>query len=252
MRGRRVRLLRGGIGRPLLFLHDTFCLTWLPVHDQLAARYEVFLPVHPGCAGSEDGFENFADVEDLVFHYLDLCQTLRLERPVLMGASLGGWIAAEWTVRYGSQLKSLILVDALGLRLPDAPAADILSLDPASAREIVFANPASALAEEILPDTPNPETLVATIKARQSLARFGWQFPDNPKLSRYLYRVRIPTLIIWGECDGVVPAAHARAYHEGIGNSELVMVPDSGHLPHVEQPETCAKAVLDFLHNRDP
>ena len=105
VRGRKVRLFRGGEGPPLLFLHDTFCPLWLPIHQILAEHYEVFVPLHPGCAGSEDGFGQFEEMEDVIFHYLDVCDTLHLDHPVVVGASFGGWIAAEWAIRYSGTLK---------------------------------------------------------------------------------------------------------------------------------------------------
>ena len=81
VRGRNVRLYRGGGGPPLLFLHDPFCPSWLPLHEKLAASHEVFVPIHPGFAGSEDHFEEFEEMEDLVFHYLDFCEGRGLQRP---------------------------------------------------------------------------------------------------------------------------------------------------------------------------
>ena len=132
IRGRNVRLYRGGAGPRLLFLHDSFCPTWLPLHEQLAPHHEVLVPIHPGFAGSEDNFDDFEEIEDLIFHYRDLCETLGLDRPALAGASFGGWLAAEWALRYPDTLSSLMLIDPLGLRVADAPAADILSLDPAA------------------------------------------------------------------------------------------------------------------------
>ena len=126
-------------------------------YTKLAAELEVFVPLHPGCAGSEDGFGQFEEMEDVVFHYLDLCETLHLDHPVVVGASFGGWIAAEWAIRYSGTLKSLVLIDALGLRVPEAPAPDILSLDPAASRQAIFADPSSALALEVIPETPKPE-----------------------------------------------------------------------------------------------
>jgi pimeloyl-ACP methyl ester carboxylesterase len=245
VRGRRIRVLRGGSGPALLYLHDTFCYTWYPVHDRLAQRYEVIFPLHPGCAGSE-GLEDIDSMEDLLFHYLDVCETLQLHRPVLLGASLGGWLAAEWAVRYADRLGGLILVDALGLRVPEAPATDILRLDAAQTRAAVFATPTSDLAHAVVPDTPSPEALPAFLQARQTLARFAWQFPDNPKLARYLYRVRLPTLIVWGQNDGVVSPAHGQAYRDGIAGAELVIIPACGHLPQVEQPEAFLQAVWPY------
>jgi pimeloyl-ACP methyl ester carboxylesterase len=250
VRGRNIRLYRGGAGTPLLFLHDTFCPRWLPIHENLSAHFEVFVPLHPGCAGSEESFGQFDEMEDVVFHYLDLCETLRLDHPSLIGASFGGWIAAEWAVRYSGTLDKLILIDALGLRLSDAPAADILSLDPVASRQAIFANPSSNLALEVIPDTPKAEELVNVLLARQALARFAWQFPDNPRLQRYLYRVQIPTLIVWGEADRIVPVAHGKAYHDGIVHSELVVLPNSSHLPHVETPGACAEIIVNFLRKK--
>ena len=248
VRGLNTRLYRGGEGPPLLFLHDPFCPAWLPLHEKLAAFHEVFVPIHPGFAGSEDHFDEFEEMEDLIFHYLDFCEVCGLDRPVLAGASFGGWIAAEWAIRYGGTLKGLVLVDALGLRVPEAPAPDILSLDPAASRQVIFADSSSALALEVIPETPKPEEVVSVLLARQTLARFAWQFPDNPRLRRYLYRVKAPTLILWGERDGFVSVAHGKAYHEGIAGSQLVILPNSGHLPHVESTETCAQMILKFLN----
>jgi pimeloyl-ACP methyl ester carboxylesterase len=222
--GRNIRLFRGGAGPRLLFLHDSFSPSWLPIHEKLAAEFEVLVPIHPGFVGSEESFDKFEEMEDLIFHYLDFCEARGLQRPALAGASFGGWIAAEWAVRYSHTLEKLILIDALGLRLPEAPAADILSLDAAAMRQTLFCDPASSLALETIPDMPKADAIVSTILARRALARFGWQFPDNPRLIRYLYRVKVPTMILWGERDDFVPVAHAQAYHEAIGGSELVVV----------------------------
>jgi pimeloyl-ACP methyl ester carboxylesterase len=249
VRGRNTRLYRGGAGPQLLFLHDSFCPSWLPIHERLAAKFEVLVPVHPGFFGSEDGFEEFEEMEDLVFHYLDLCGALGLNRPTLAGASFGGWIAAEWAMRYSDSLSKLILIDALGLRVDDVPAADILSLDAGAMRQAIFANPTAAVAMETIPDTPKADDIAGAILARRALARFAWQFPDNPRLRRYLYRIGVPTLILWGERDGFVPIAHGQAYHEGIAGSELVVVPKAGHLPYVEAPDACVKVMSDFLRN---
>jgi pimeloyl-ACP methyl ester carboxylesterase len=246
VRHRRIRLLRGGTGPSLLYLHDTFCTTWRPVHDRLAQHYEVIFPIHPGCAGSEGG-EDIDSMDDLLFHYLDVCETLHLDKPVLLGTSLGGWLAAEWAVRYADSLAGVILVDALGLRLPEAPAVDILRLDAAQTRAVVFADPTSEVAHELVPEAPSAEALAAMLQARQTLARFAWQFPDNPKLSRYLYRVRLRTLIIWGQNDGFVSPAHGQGYQRGIAGATLVVIPACGHLPHVEQPEAFLQAVEGYV-----
>lgn len=246
VRERRIRLMRAGTGQPLLYLHDTFHVAWMPVHTALAEHYDVIYPVHPGCAGSGD-LDDLEDMSDLVFHYLDVCATLGVQRPIVLGASLGGWLAAEWAVRYPEGLRALILVDALGVRVPTAPATDVLRLDPAQLRRALFAEPQAALAQTLIPDVPEPDALEAQLRARQTLARFAWQFPDNPKLGRYLHRIKTPTLLVWGAHDGVVPVAHAQAYLRGIAGAELVVLPQCGHLPLAEQPEACATTIRHYL-----
>jgi pimeloyl-ACP methyl ester carboxylesterase len=248
VRGQQVRLLSGGSGIPLLYLHDTFTVgeIWSDVHERLAADYDVIVPIHPGCEGSDAN--EIDTMDDLIFHYLDVCEALQLNRPIVWGASLGGWIAVEWAVRYSHLLRGVILLDALGLRVPDAPTADILRLDAVQTRTHLFADPGAALAHQLIPDVPSVELLPAILKARQTLAHFAWQFPDNPKLSRYLYRVTIPTLIIWGEQDAFIPSAHGFAFHNAIVGSEFVQLPQCGHLPHAEKPDACLDAITAFLN----
>jgi pimeloyl-ACP methyl ester carboxylesterase len=249
VRGRDIQIWRAGAGQPLLFLHDAWTYRWLPIHDHLAAHYEVVLPIHPGFAGSS-GFEEMDRIEDLVFHYLDLIEVVGLERPILMGTSLGGWIASEFAIRYAAGLRALILVDPLGLRLEAAPSIDLFMLDPAQTRAALFGDAAAPLAHELVPDTPPQASIEAMLKARQVFARLAWQFADNPKLAGYLYRIKCPTLIIWGEADGAVPVAHGRVYQAEVASARLVVLPASGHLPHVEQPAAVANAVLEYLERR--
>jgi pimeloyl-ACP methyl ester carboxylesterase len=249
VRGRDIQIWRGGAGHPLLFLHDPWTYHWLPIHDRLTARYDVVLPIHPGFAGSS-GFEELDRMEDLVFHYLDLIAVLGLEQPILMGTSLGGWIAAEFAIRYAAMLRALILVDPLGLRVPGVSTTDVFQLDPGQLRAALFADATAPLAHELVPDTPPPESIVAMLKARQVFARFAWQFPDNPKLASYLYRVKCPTLIVWGERDGVVPVTHGHVLQAEVGGAAFTVLASCGHLPHVEQPQALANTVLQYLEQR--
>lgn len=249
VRGRDIQIWRGGAGHPLLFLHDPWTYHWLPIHDHLTARYDVLLPIHPGFAGSS-GFEELDRMEDLVFHYLDLIEVLGLEQPILMGTSLGGWIAAEFAIRYAAMLRALILVDPLGLRVPGVSTTDVFQLDPTQLRAALFADATAPLAHELVPDTPPPESIEAMLKARQVFARFAWQFPDNPKLASYLYRVKCPTLIVWGERDGVVPVTHGHVYQAEVSEAAFTVLASCGHLPHVEQPQALANTVLQYLEQR--
>ena len=131
---------------------------------------------------------------------------------MVAGALSGGWIAAEWAMRHNNTLRALILIDALGLRVAGAPTPDILSLDAAASRLAIFADPGPRLWHwKLFRDTPKPEEVVSVLFGPADPARFAWQFPDNPRLLRYLYRIEAPTLILWGEHDGFVSTAHGES-----------------------------------------
>ena len=144
---------------------------------------------------------------------------------------------------------ALSSIAQLGLRLSSAPFADVLGLDGPTLRRTLFAEANSLLALQTVSDNPSVEAIVPTILGRRALARFAWQFPDDPRLLRYLYRARLPALILWGERDDCVPIMHGHAFHHGIANSEFAVIADAGHLPHLETPEECANLVLHLCAN---
>jgi pimeloyl-ACP methyl ester carboxylesterase len=117
--GRRVQLFEGGAGPSLLYLHGADTFWWMPVHDLLARRHRVVLPVHPGFGASE-GLETIETMEDLVFHTLDVLDALGLDRVDVVGLSLGGWLGAELALRHPRRVDRLVLVDAAGVRAPGA------------------------------------------------------------------------------------------------------------------------------------
>jgi pimeloyl-ACP methyl ester carboxylesterase len=143
--GRATRIERSGRGRPLLWLHDTRGNRWTRGHDALARQHEVIAPSLPGFDDSTT-LERIDRPEDVVFWLLDLWDALSLERPVLLGCGLGGWIAAEFAARYPERLGRLMLVDAYGLQVDGALAADEFALTAPMLRPLVFARPQASLA----------------------------------------------------------------------------------------------------------
>src|SRR3979409_1713455 len=113
--GATVRLLRGGSGTPVVFLHGAGGRTgWMRFLEELSQRFAVYAPEHPGFGQSDDP-PWLDSVGDLAYFYLDFLKALGLERVHLMGTSLGGWIAAEMAVRDTARLASLTLVGAVGI-----------------------------------------------------------------------------------------------------------------------------------------
>ena len=248
VRGTSIQLFSGGSGEPLLYLHSAGGeVSWLPFFEQLARHYRVYVPAHPGF-GQSEGLDKIDGMEDLVFHYTDLMDELGLVQPYVVGLSLGAWLAAELAVRYSQRVRKLALVSAVGLRVPGHPIADIFAANPAETRRLLFADPDSSLAKTFIPEDPSPEVLSNVLKARAATARVGWNpYLCNPKLRERLYRVQVPTLIVWGEADRLVPRAHGDAYRDGIAGSQLVSIPDCGHAPPFEKPQETVAALMQFF-----
>jgi pimeloyl-ACP methyl ester carboxylesterase len=244
--GRATRLASAGQGAPLLWLHDSLGNRWSPGHARLADSCRVLAPSLPGF---EDG-EALAGIdqpEDVVFWLLDLLDELQLSRPAVLGCGLGGWMAAELAVRYPERLGALVLVDAYGLRVADALPEDEFALPTPRLREVVFAEPEGGVAQAWLPDAEPPERLERALLARVASARLAWQFPYSPKLRGRLGRARVPSLVLWGERDRLVPPSHAQAYAEGLPDARAVVLPEVGHYPYAEAPEPFAAEVSRFL-----
>ncbi|HLH21575.1 MAG TPA: alpha/beta fold hydrolase [Chloroflexota bacterium] len=243
VRGTRVQLQTEGEGPPLVFLHGAGGGAWLPGLTQLAERFRVYAPVHPGFGQSDDR-PDWDQLDDYVFHYLDFLDTLGLDRVHLAGASLGGWLAATFAVSHAHRLRTLTLLDAAGLWLDEAPMADLFLLPPEELAKLMWHDPSRAPT----PPPPTPETMLMQAKASTTVARLAWKpFFHNPKLPGRLGRINVPTLILWGASDRLIPIEHGRRYQELIPGAELIVIPEAGHSILREQPERGAQAIIDFI-----
>jgi pimeloyl-ACP methyl ester carboxylesterase len=244
--GRPTRMTESGSGRAVLWLHDSPGNRWTAGHDALAQRCHVFAPSLPGFDDSTT-LGRIDGPEDVVFWLLDLLDALALKEPTLLGCGLGGWMAAEFAVRYPERLRRLVLIDACGLQVEGALAEDEFALMPPMLRPLLFNDPDGPLARTWLPDAEPPERAEAALHARVAAARLAWQFPYSPKLRERLARARVPALVLWGARDRLVPPAHADAFARSLPDARLVMLPDAAHYPYLEEPDRFAKEVARFL-----
>lgn len=246
----RVHLFRGGSGEPVLFLHAAGGAgTWPEFHVRLARRFDVIAPDHPGF-GQSDEFPDAEGVDDLVYHYLDVLDALGLESAHVVGASFGGWIAAELAVAAPHRVRSLVLLSAAGLRLPDHPVTDLFLTPPAKLPEILFHSPPPAPPGGVgqAPSGPDLDAILAAYREATSLARFSWvPYLSNPKLERRLGRITSPALVIAPDDDRLIPVAHARRYAERIPGARYAEVTDCGHAMHFEKPAECADLTAAFI-----
>jgi pimeloyl-ACP methyl ester carboxylesterase len=242
----RVRLFRGGAGEPVLFLHAAGGAgAWLDFHRLLAGSFDVIAPDHPGFGGSGD-FPDVTAVDDLVFHYLDVLDALGLQRPHVVGASFGGWIAAELAVAAPHRIASLVLLSPAGLRLPDHPVPDIFLMPPDQLVATLFQNPPPAPVAAA--GAPDIDAILAAYRDQSALARFCWSpYLSNPKLERRLHRITAPTLVVSPSQDRLIPVAHGMRYAERIPGARYAEIEDCGHAMYFERPAEFAAATIDFL-----
>jgi pimeloyl-ACP methyl ester carboxylesterase len=244
--GVRTHLLRGGRGAPVLVLHPEFAANqWFPYHDALAARFQIIAPDHPGFGESERP-EWLDQMDDLVFHYIDLLDALSLDRVSIVGTSLGGWIAAELAVVHPERVRHLVLVGAAGIKVDGVPRFDVFLHQIEETLVHLFHDPSRAA--QLLPTEFGPEVIVRAYHEAATLARFSWNpYLYNPKLERRLRRVTAPTLVVWGQNDTFLPPAYGEAYARLIPGAMLQTVPQCGHLVPFEQTELFAQCVAQFL-----
>jgi pimeloyl-ACP methyl ester carboxylesterase len=244
--GCKIRVMRGGQGAPLLFLHGGGgAPMWLPFMDTLAQRFDVIVPEHPGF-GASDTPEWLDNVGDLAYFYLDVVAALGVKNLHLVGHSLGGWVAAELAVRDCHALKSLTLSAPAGIHVKGLSKGDTFMWSPEqTTRNLVHD---TALAEQMLAQPLTDEQQFARMKNRLTMAKLAWQ-PRfyNPHLSKWLHRITVPTLILWGDNDKIIPPGYGPAFRDLMPGSRLETIANCGHLPQIERMDDWTGKIVAFI-----
>jgi len=245
--GAKIRVLRGGPGgaQPLVFLHGAGGHSgWMAFLEELSQRFAVYAPEHPGFGQSDD--PPWLDgVGDLAYFYLDFLKTLGLERVHLVGTSLGGWIAAEMAVRDTARLASLTLVGAVGITAQGETIPDIFRMPVEENLRRFYADQERA-ARRVGDVAKADMRLVAKNQATVTRLAY-WPRFYNPDLGKWLHRVDVPTLLIWGAEDGLVPPKFGEAYRSLIPGAKLTVLPAAGHAPFDEQREAFLAPFSEFI-----
>jgi len=242
----KTRVLIGGDGPPVVYLHGMEGLQWDEFHDGLAARHTVYAIEHVG-SGESTGIEELYDFWDLVIHYEEALDELELPTTALVGHSFGGMVAAEVAAHLRRRISSLALLAPLGLWDDNHPVAEIDATDRKRRSEILLADPTRPLPRLLAPE---PSDYQATFHAElnsASISQFSWPIAEKG-LHRRLYRVTAPTLLLWGAADQLVPPVYAGYFSAKItAPVSTTIIPDTGHLLHLERPDIATDRVLAHL-----
>jgi pimeloyl-ACP methyl ester carboxylesterase len=234
-----VEYLEGGSGPDLVFLHGAGGITAdSPFMEALAAKYHVVAPFLPGYGESEDNPE-IRDMLDVTLHTFDVLDALGLHKPLLVGHSLGGMVAAEMAAVAPNDVDRLCLIAAAGLWIDSFPVPDMFSLLPRELPAFLFhdADAGAALMTRNV-DMQDPKFLIPFLirNARQLGMAGKLMFPIPERgLKDRIYRIKAKTVLVWGDSDRMFPAPYAQAFKAAIKGAELVSVPEAGHMVIVEQ-----------------
>ena len=239
-------VIRKGSGPQILTLYGgDGPVSHLPFVDRLAEQYEIIQPIHPGFAGSPIP-EHFDNLQDLIFLYLDLIDSLDLREAILMGFSMGGWAAVEIAVMNTRRFSKLVLVDSVGIK-PGGPfdrdIADVFALSSTEQIRVSWHDPSKGPDQTTMTD----DELQILAADRIAHGLYTWEpYMHNPKLPYRLHRIDIPTLLIWGEGDGIVTPSYGEAFRDMIPGGRMVVISEAGHFPQIEQPVAFVKHFLEF------
>ena len=246
--GINVEVTQGGSGRPLLYLHGGQGLRGIePCLAALAVNHHVIAPSHPGF-GASDWPHEYKSIADLAYFYLDLAEHYDLRGATLVGACIGGWLAAEVLIRSTHRFSHLVLVDALGLKFGDRltrEIADTHGMYKVDADKLIYADP--SIGARDLTQLSDVE-LSAIAQNREAFVFYGWKpYMHNPGLRHWLHRIDLPTLVLWGAQDGVVTTDYGRNYANAIPGAKFDVIDNAGHYPDIEQPQELANKILAFV-----
>jgi pimeloyl-ACP methyl ester carboxylesterase len=248
LHGCKVHVRRQGRGEPLLFLHGAQGLNGHePGIELMAADFDVIAPDHPGF-GRSDVSDAVDNVGDLALFYLDLLDALGLGMVHVVGQCIGGWLALEIAIRNSARIQSLVLVNSAGIRLKGVPRVDMFACSESELLKLLFAGGGGEQWLASWREGPDREDIYD--RNRAAAARYAWS-PRlcNPKLDRWLHRVDVPTHILWGKEERIIPPAYATALAELITGATVTTLPDCAHMPHIEQPQAFAGAISTFIRS---
>ncbi|KOU53100.1 alpha/beta fold hydrolase [Streptomyces sp. WM6378] len=240
----RISLADYGSGQPFLLLHGGAgpqSVTGFAEKFAAAHQVRVLVPTHPGFGGTERP-EQLDSVTGLATLYQELLDQLDLADVTVVGNSIGGWITAEIALLKSPRVSGIVLIDAVGIEVPGHPVADFFSLTMDEIFRLSFHHPEKFLID---PATLPPAAQAIAAGNRAAIATYAGSAMADPTLLMRLGTLEIPTLVLWGESDGIVDAEYGRAYAAAIPMARFRLLPETGHSPQLETPDLVVHAIWD-------
>jgi pimeloyl-ACP methyl ester carboxylesterase len=240
-------------GPPVVFFHPLSGLEWQPLLDRLAEDHTVYAPEHPGTTpGDPQAIREIHTFWELLLAYEEALRALGLERPAVVGMSFGGMVAADLAASFPHVPRRLVLLSPIGVWRDDAPIrlVEMITGPPEDVPSYLFKHPESYAAQALLALPDDPDLVPAAIAQGAwnigCKTKFAWPIADHG-LARRLHRNGVPTLVLWGRDDALVPAVYAEEFATRIEDSRIEVLDDCGHALHGDQPEQTFNLITEFL-----
>jgi pimeloyl-ACP methyl ester carboxylesterase len=240
-----------GEGRPYLVLHGGGGPQTVQAFANKLANekhVQVLVPIHPGFALTNRP-EKLTTIKQLAELYNKLLDTLNINNVVVIGNSLGGWIAAEMSLFDSKRVSCIVLVDAVGIDVPEHPVVDFFSL---SLEEVAKHSYYDPLKFAIDPAKLPPAVQAAMPQNRATLKIYsGGPSMSDPTLKNRLASVFMPVLVLWGEGDKIVDQDYEKAFAKIFSNASFEQLNKTGHMPQIETPDQLIARIWEFSSSKN-
>lgn len=267
-----MRYFKAGSGPALLLIHGMAgsAATWKHVLPRLARDYTVIAPDLLGHGKSDKPRTDYS-LGAFAAGLRDLLVALGIERATVVGHSLGGGIAMQMAYQHPERVERLVLVGSGGLGQEVSPVLRLLTLPGAEyLMPLIFTSYSREIGNRIsmmlrrrglrapaaeeswrayvsLTEAENRSAFVKTLRSVIDLSGQSVSAHDRLYLSQHM-----PTLIVWGQRDQIIPVSHAHVAHEAMPGSRLEIFEESGHFVHSEEPDRFIRVLRDFLATTNP
>lgn len=239
-------MLEAGSGSPLVYLHGAGTVTGFDFAEPWTRRFHVVIPYHPGFGASADD-PAVTEIHDYVLHYVDLFDMLELREIRLVGQSMGGFIATKFAIEHGARVEKLVLVCPIGIPVPPGqPTVNFLAVPPEELPALLAHDPQTVI-KHLPAGAPPAEFIAERVKEATTAGRVlgdGTRTFDE-KLPRYLRRLTMPTLVVWGKQDRLTPTAQHTTWAKALPNATVKLFDNAGHLV-LDESTAAVTAIADF------
>ncbi len=249
--GAELTVIRGGKGKPLFICHDEMGYTgWMKWNEALSKSRELIIPLQPGF-GKSPRQDWMWRHRDLANYYLNVIREMGLDKPDVLGFSAGGYIAAEMAAASPEILGSLTLVGPMGIKPDEGEIAEMFAVTVNTYLRLSVHDQNCEEYGQMYGGEMSPEQFELFEDARAESARIGWEpymfNPSLPDLLRSAANTKLPTLLVRGEQDEVIPQDCIRRYQEALPQANAVSISNAGHRCEVENSGEFISAVQNFL-----